>query len=441
MKGLKALRQRLHDLKVEGRQKLEALKKLQELDDLSDSQAAESTALEARISELESDVEKAQADVEKAERELDRQRLFQGLDVPESARIESMDSDPAQTYGFKNFAEFAMAVKSANPNGGNSYIDERLQKFAAPTNYHQEAGSTSGEGFMVPPAMRSQIWDVVTEDDSALLNAVDSEPTSSNSVELLRDETTPWGASGIQAYWAAEGAQFTPSKLVTKSGQVKLEKVHIMAISTDELLEDAPRLNDRLTRKAGLAIRWKASDAIMWGDGVGKPLGYMNSSAYVSVAKESGQSADTVVAANVAKMYSRMLPGSLSRAVWYVNSDVLPQLLQMTLGDNAVYALPSVGFTQAPGGFLFGRPVIPTEHSKTVGDLGDIQFVDPMGYYLAIKQSGIQFATSMHLYFDYGQQAFRWTFRMGGQPYLNSPVSPANGSSTKSHFVALAERA
>ena len=90
---------------------------------------------------------------------------------------------------------------------------------------------------------------------------------------------------------------------------------------------------------------------------------------------------------------------------------------------------------------MLGRPVIFTEHNKTVGDKGDIVFADPKGYYAPIKNGGVKFAQSMHLFFDYDVEAFRWTFRMGGQPFLSGPVSSANGSNTKSHFVTLAARA
>ena len=64
----------------------------------------------------------------------------------------------------------------------------------------------------------------------------------------------------------------------------------------------------------------------------------------------------------------------------------------------------------------------------------------PGGYYSSVKSGGIKFAASMHLYFDYDIEAFRWTFRMGGQPYLSAPVSQAKGSQTLSHFITLAER-
>ncbi|MDT9091547.1 hypothetical protein, partial [Escherichia coli] len=78
------------------------------------------------------------------------------------------------------------------------------------------------------------------------------------------------------------------------------------------------------------------------------------------------------------------------------------------------------------------------EHSRSIGQAGDIQFVNPNGYEAFRKQNGVSFADSIHLYFDYNIRAFRWVFRIGGQPVLSKPVTPANGNTTKSHFVALA---
>jgi hypothetical protein len=46
----------------------------------------------------------------------------------------------------------------------------------------------------------------------------------------------------------------------------------------------------------------------------------------------------------------------------------------------------------------------------------------------------------MHLYFDQGVTAFRWTLRVGGQPWLSTPITRKNGSNTLSHFVTLQAR-
>lgn len=359
----------------------------------------------------------------------DREAVFED----ERPAVEAANGD--RRCGFRDVGEFAVSVRHAILGGRPDARLARIQ--AAPSGYMSEGGS-AGEGYLVPPQFRQEIFEAIN-DVHDVVGMVDTEPTESNAVEMIADESTPWGATGVQAYWRVEAGQMTPSKQASAGRIVKLHELYAFVLATDELLSDAPRLADRLTRKAALAIRYKASDALVNADGVGKPLGWTKSNALVTVSKESGQAANTFVAANAAKMFARLIPSSLARAVWLVNPEVLPQLFTMTLGQNSIFVPPGVGFTQAPGGFLLGRPVIPCDYPAALSSAGDVQFVDPKGYY-APSKSGVQFASSIHLYFDYGLQAFRWTFRIGGQPFLSAAISPAKGSATRSHFVTLEAR-
>lgn len=432
MKTLKALKSRQAELKAEGKSLLDA----------ADKATRELTAdEEARFAAIEAELNTLEADIAKAEQAAERRRRMEGTSVPTTGRIEvgvdRSSLDPRA--GFGSLAEFARAVHRAHPQTPNAVLDQRLLSMyqAAPTGYMREGGSN--DGYMVPPEFRDRIWELVFEGDN-LLSEIDSEPTTSNQVNDLTDDWTPWGTTGIRAFWRAEAGQMTPTRPNVQPRSTILQELYAFVLATDELLEDVPRLNVRLESKASQAIGWKIDDAIIYGNGAGVPLGYMNSAALVSVAQETSQAADTVVAANVVKMFSRLLPQGIARAQWRINSDVVPQLMQMTLGSQPIWTPPSSGFTQAPGGFLLGRPIKLTEHSKTLGDKGDIQLIDPKGYYGLTKEGGVKFASSIHLYFDYGMQAFRWTVRFGGQPHLKAPVSPANGTNTKSHFVTLDAR-
>ena len=446
--NIKQLRQRLHDLKAEGRGNLEVVQALRAKDDANEDDEAKIVELEAGMDELEGRIAAVETEIATEETRLDREHALTAAFAPAIATpvpaglspsviVRSDEPDPALMCGFADGAEYALAVRAACDPAG-ALVDPRLVAMqAAPTNFHQESGA--GEGYMVPPAMRDEIFQLIFAGQD-VLNMIDMEPTSGNAVTFIRDETTPWGATGIQAKWAGEGAALTATKLETKAEMARLHKLYAFVLATDELLEDAPRLNARLTKGASEAILYKASDAIVYGTGAGQPLGYFTSDALVSVAKETSQVADTIVTANVLKMYSRLFVMGSARPFWLANRDTVPQLGVMTIGNQPVWTPPNQGLTQAPGGFLLGYPVMLSEHAKTVGDKGDLQLVNPAGYYGLEKRGGINFATSMHLFFDFGIQAFRWTFRMGGQPFLSAPVTADNGG-TKSHFVVLDARA
>lgn len=408
--------------------------------------------LEAQADALETEFYAVEAQLKRAEKAAKMDATIAGSgraaepDAPQrqqpAQRAGALDtvtdlSEQDPLAGFETGASFIRAVMRAGLRGGA--VDDRLKPLAGPSTYDQETGST--DGYMVPPAIRDQVWEAVTEDGSELMNLVTPEPTEGNQVQIVSDETTPWGSSGVQANWAAEGVQLNASKLSSKLVDVKLHKLYAFVLATDELLEDAPRLMDRLTRQSARAIAWKGSEAVMNGSGAGQPLGYMNAACLVTVAKDSGQKAATLSATNLGNMLSRLPASSLGRAYWIAHTDIIPQLLTMTIGQRPVFIPDSGTLADKPNmGTILGRPVLFSEHSAALGTKGDIALIDPEGYYATNKRAGVNFAQSMHLYFDYGIQAFRWTVRMGGQPFLSAAIARAHGSNTKSHFVTLAAR-
>jgi len=337
--------------------------------------------------------------------------------------------------GFRSVAEFGAAVRLANPQAGSQFaMDPRL---AAPANTIMTNGDEVGS-FLVPAEFRDEIVSLVYDtSDDPVFDLIAALPTGSNRVTGLGSEVTPWGTTGVQAAWRTEGTQMLTSRTGLKPWEVKLNELYAFVLADEDTLADAPRLQALLTTESAAAIRWKAADGYMRGDGVEKLQGWMNSGALITVAKEAAQAADTITAPNVAKMYARMI--NPMQAAWLANSDTLPQL--MALKNEAGQPVWFPNFQVAPGGTLLGRPVLFTEHANTVGDLGDLQFVNPKGYRAFKKQNGVTFADSIHLFFDYNLRAFRWIFRIGGQPVLGAPATMPNSTNTKSHFVGLAARA
>ena len=339
-----------------------------------------------------------------------------------------------KTFGFKSFGEYAFHVRNAAL--GNGHMDQRLK--AAATTYANESAGPDG-GFAVPEQFASEITTLAMEEQS-LLSMTDETPVTGNSMTFPKDETTPWGSTGVIASWDGEGSTASEKKPVIGKSRLELHKLRVVVPATDELLADSAAMTAHLTRKMSEAVLWKSNDAIINGTGAGMPLGILNAASLVTQAKEGSQAADTIVAGNIAKMYGRVIKGAGANLVWLINPDAYAQIITMTLGDQPIWTAPVQGMRNAPDGLLMGRPIVLTDACDTVGDLGDIILGNMAGYRSITKAGGAQFSQSMHLWFDQDIQAFKLVFRMDGQPALATAVTPPNSAVTRSHFVTLAAR-
>jgi HK97 family phage major capsid protein len=264
-----------------------------------------------------------------------------------------------------------------------------------------------------------------------------------------KDETTPWGTTGIRAYWQGEATVATATKPVFGTNTLRLHKLMALVPVTDELLSDANALESYIPKKMGQSIRWKTNEAILYGTGAGQPKGALTGSgtdtAMLIVAKDGSQTATTLTTANLANMIARLPPGSFGRAIWLINNDVLGALFTLTLSNYPIY-LPigagQGGVVSTPFiGVLFGRPVLISQHTNYFGQEGDIILLD-LDYYRTITKAGggLDTQTSMHLYFDADATAFRTIFRIDGQPIIATAISPARGAAKMSPFLKLAIR-
>ena len=248
---------------------------------------------------------------------------------------------------------------------------------------------------------------------------------------------------GIVGYWSEESAALVASSAKFESITLDAQKLTGYAEIPNELLNDsAISVASFVDQTFPEALAWFEDVAFMRGSGVGEPLGFLDAgnTATVTVAKETGQAATTIVWENLVKMYSRMLPQSLGRSVWIANINTFPELATMALsvGTGGAPVWLTNGAEAAPMSIL-GRPVVFTEKASTLGALGDISLVD-MGYYLIGDRQQITAMTSEHFRFNIDTTAYRIIQRVDGRPWLKSAVTPNQGSTTLSPFVNLAAR-
>jgi HK97 family phage major capsid protein len=69
--------------------------------------------------------------------------------------------------------------------------------------------------------------------------------------------------------------------------------------------------------------------------------------------------------------------------------------------------------------------------------VGDIVLAD-MSQMLLADKGAPEVASSMHVRFVQGEQAFRFTYRVDAQTTWKKPLTPKNGGATLSPFVGLA---
>ena len=389
-------------------------------------------------------------EINKMVQTLERQERVQNfLETPQRHTVESgkkttyeVGEDRSKKDKFNSFGEQMAAIMRAGLPGGN--VDPRL--FNAATGANETVPSDGG--FLVQTDFSSEILKQVFE-TSVIASRVRRIPISGNANSIKingLDETSRATGSrygGIRGYWADEAEEKTASKPKFRKIELSLKKLVGLCYATDELLEDASALEGVIRQGFVSEFGFLLDDAIINGTGAGQPLGVMNAGCLVSVAKETGQDADTLVFENIVKMYSRLFATSRQNAVWLINQNVEPQLFQMSMsvgtGGVPVY-MPAGGISGQPYSTLFGRPVLPIEQCQTLGDKGDIILADlPQGYILAEK-GGMKSDMSIHVRFIYDESVFRFVMRVDGQPVRAAALTPFKGSDTQSHFVTLNAR-
>lgn len=302
-------------------------------------------------------------------------------------------------------------------------------------------------GFLVPEEFRQELLRLSLESSivkpRARVIPMSSASLTFPTVDATSNVSSVYG--GIVVYRKAEGEEFVESQ--AKFGRVKLDptKQTALAIINNELLRDGGgAFNSFLNEALPEAMAYYEDVDYLLGSGAGEPLGVLNTGnpGLIVVNKEAGQAATTVVWENVLRMYARMLPSSIGRAVWLASPDVFVELATMALavgtGGSAVWLTDAHG---APQLTLLGRPVIMTEKTPGVlGAQGDLSFID-FGFYLVGQRDAMSMDTSAHVRFTRDQTAIRVIQRNDGRPWITNAVTPRNNGATMSPFVTLQARA
>ncbi len=356
---------------------------------------------------------------------------------------ESGKGDPNHCFGdWLHHAIKAICGKGGEPTKAADYLEKHYgqAKYQAKAAMGENSGTIGG--YTVPVEFADQIQGLISESTFFRQRAF-VQPMTSSSLQIpYLDITTAQSAGvsaffgGMQAAWTAEAQTRSEYEPTFRQLELKAHELSAYSVSSNVLIQDsAIGLEKFLMTLFAKVIGWTEEYAFFQGNGVGKPLGFLNAPALIATTRSV---TSHISYADVANLISRLLPSSLMRTVWIAHPYTLSDLIQLRDTANRVVWVNAMGgATEKVPGYLFGRPVYISEKVPALGTKGDLSLVDPSLYVIGDRME-LEVAASEHVNFLKNQMTWRVVERIDGQPWLSGPITLADGSSTVSPFVTVA---
>ena len=331
--------------------------------------------------------------------------------------------------------------KSGNP----TFPTKDVPQDAASVQKVMTEGTDSAGGFLVPEEYRMEVQMLMLEKSVIRPNGATRFPMKTDTLNIPRVDDTSHTASvfgGVIAYWTEEVGTKQASEPQWGNCKLTAHELSGVAVAGNNLLADnATALEAFIKRAFAEAWAYYEDDAFINGTGVGQPLGILNSGALISVTRQANTNVRWVDFTN---MWGRMLTTSRDNAIWLMNQELETQYLQMVSENAAPVATagttiivdPKMGGTKSPPTKILGRPYFVTEKMAALGSAGDLGLFD-LSYYIIGDRSKLAIDASTHVFFTTNKTAWRFTLRVDGQPWLQAPLTPKNGTNTVGPFIAL----
>jgi len=405
--------------------------------------AEEKEKYDAHLAKAE-ELQAAKADFEASEAKrasFKKPEARKGVSAP-SARVEVGEPEftKDEKMGFNNTQDFFKAVVGEAKATGNVTGDERLRYLGAAGSDEHRVTDNSSLGFLIPRGLMGGVLEVTPESDPTM-GRTNKIPMSNSTIDInarTDKNHTSSVTGGLTVSRTPETVAATSSKMKIEQITLKANELTGVSFVTNTLLNESPvSVAALLGNGFEQEFASKIFQEKLSGSGTGEMEGIMNSNALVTVAKESAQTADTIVFENIVKMYARLW--GKNNGLWIANHNTLPQLAD--LGSDTVMKniwMPS-SVTGAPS-TLFGLPIVFSEYTETLGDKGDIILCD-WSQYLEGDFQTMQNASSTHVRFLEREQTFLFSMMNDGRSHWKEALTPKKGADTLSPFVTLAARA
>ena len=314
--------------------------------------------------------------------------------------------------------------------------DDEIKEFRAA----MTVGNFTEAGLTVPEPLSAKWLDESLPDEIVRSRAT-VWPMSSSTRKVpgwdCADQSDGTFFGGFAIEFLGEESEGTKQTGKTRLFMLTAHKGAIFVDISNEAREDGLGFENQVERAMRTSISL-GMDAyfLRYGNGVGQPLSIYNDPAMISVAKETGQDADTIVYENLSNMYARHY--NPMRAVWITNPTTIPQLNQqvVTVGTGGAHVKM---LNESNGKFtILGRPVLFHPAMPVLGDANDIVFADLSQYAVGIRRE-MRLEKSIIPGWTKDLMSYRVMVRFDGRGTWDTYITPRNGD-TLSWIVGLAER-
>ena len=342
----------------------------------------------------------------------------------------------------KSLGEFlALVGKTGSKDNRKkeSAYNTLVNKYAAKTAMTQ-GGDTAG-GFLVPEEWATELLSVEGFGGAAYPDRVRVIPMQTDKLYVPTLDQTVSPSNGSSAFVAgvsigvvSEGsAPANPTLPAFKQLALTAKKLLAYTQVSSELIDNSPISVENIVtdsfRKA--VVSW-VDHRIFNGDASADDLtGIIDHGATIKVARET---TGKITLLDMAKLWSRLAPQSMSKAAYFINPVALAQLPLLGNANHLVWVQNGVN-----GGFdlrFAGIPIVPCESMPALGNAGDVVLAD-MRYYILGLNKDVTVDASPDFAFTSDLTTYRVKVRLDGKPQLTAPIYLQNGTDTVSPFVQL----
>jgi len=371
--------------------------------------------LEARLDQINKDIKR----VEKLEEEETRLAAPKNEPFRPGAKFE-----PGKEEEFRDIGEFFHSIRFNRSDNRLRPFEQRAQSMAL-----GESGGIMVPEKFLPNLLQLQPQEAIFRPRCTVIPSGDS-PDQTITMPMLDQGSGQNIYAGVAVLPIAEGGTLTETDMKIKEASLTPNETGAYVVTTDKLLRNWQAAGAVISAQLRKALIGWEDTKFYKGNGVGQPLGVINSPAKIEVTRTT---ASQVVTADIRSMYARLRFGG--SPIWITSQTCLPYL--MALADGVGNMLWHDNLVGKQPGTLVGIPVMLNDRSVALGTAGDLVLAD-LSYYLIKDGLQIYIATSEHVYFTSNKTVFKAVFSVDGKPWLSEPI-PLEGSTsdTVSPFIVL----